>query len=337
MGNIRFGVIGCGDIAKDMLLVFKLTGGVSVTALCDINEERLKKQGSRFKKAKLFTDYNELLEKAEIDAVYIALPHFLHYPVMKRAIELKKHVLCEKPITITEEDAIEVVSEAKRNNLSVAVNYQYRYDSNCYRLVNAVRDGHLGRINFIRCSVPWCRDISYFEKAPWHASLEKSGGGTLLTQGSHLLDIILWMADCGIKKSEGTCQRIKFKDAETEDFCFAEFELENGTYVQFLSTMAAPVEGKIRLEVYGENGYGEYTKKIGSRITFEGVKPPKYKYGKPAVHAVQKGLRDFRDSIINRKEHLCPGEEAIKVLKAVNQIYKSSGGVYREGVSQKEG
>jgi predicted dehydrogenase len=101
--------------------------------------------------------------------------------------------------------------------------------------------------------------------------------------------------------------------------------------------MAAPVEGKIRLEVYGEKGFGEYTKKIGSRVKFEGVKPPKYKYGKPAVHAVQKGLRDFRDSIINSKEHLCPGEEAIKVLRAVNQIYKSSGGVYREGVPQKKG
>ena len=330
MGNIKFGVIGCGDIAKIMLLVFKLTGGVSVTALCDINMERLEKQGKRFKKADLYTDYNKMMEEADIDAVYIALPHFLHYPVMKKAIASRKHILCEKPITIREEDAMDVIQEAKNNNLHVAVNYQYRYDVNCHRLVRAVRDGYLGKINFIRCSVPWSRDESYFEKAPWHASLEKSGGGTLLTQGSHLLDIILWMSDCGISKAEGTCKRIKFIDSETEDFCFAELELENGTQVQFLSTMAAPVEGRICLEVYGEKGYGEYTKKIRSKVIFKGVKPPKYKYGKPAVHAVQKGLRDFRDSIVIGKSHLCPGDEAIKVLKAVNLIYENSEGIYRD-------
>lgn len=337
MGNIRFGVIGCGDIAKDMLLVFKLTRGVTVSALCDINEERLTRQGKRFKNAVLFIDYAKMLKEADIDAVYIALPHFLHYPVMKKAIEAGKHILCEKPITIDVNNAMEIVRDAEYQNLKVAVNYQYRYDKNCYRLVQAVKNGHLGKINFIRCSVPWSRDKSYFDKAPWHASLEKSGGGTLLTQGSHLLDIILWMSGCGVKKAEGVCRKLKFKEAETEDFCFAELELENGIPVQFLSTMAAPVEGKVRLEVYGEDGYGEYTKKINSKVKFKGFRSPVYKYGRPAVHAVQKGLRDFRDSITSGKEHLCPGEEAIKVLKAVKQIYESSEGVYRERISKKKG
>ncbi|HPQ47761.1 MAG TPA: Gfo/Idh/MocA family oxidoreductase [Clostridia bacterium] len=337
MGNIRLGVIGCGEIAKSMLLVCKLTRGISVSALCDINEDRLNKQGRRFKKAKLFTDYNEMLSVAEIDAVYIALPHYLHYPVMKRALESNKHILCEKPITIKEEDALDVVSEARERNLKIAVNYQYRYDNNCYRLVNAVRDGHLGHINFIRCSVPWYRDESYFVNAPWHASLEKSGGGTLLTQGSHLLDIILWMADSGIEEVRSTCRKLKFTEAETEDFCTAELRLQNGTLVQFMSTMASPVEEAVRLEVFGSNGYGEYIKKLGSKVRFKGVRPPAYKYGRPAVHAVQKGLRDFRDSIISGKKHLCSGEDAIEVLRAVNQIYGSSEGVYREGVSKKEG
>lgn len=332
MGNIKFGVIGCGDIAKSMLLVFKLTRGVSVTALCDINKDRLSRAGKRFKKAELYTDYAELIEKADCDAVYIALPHYLHYPVMKKALENKKHILCEKPITINEKNAREIIEEAKASDLKVAINYQYRYDNNCHRLVRAVKNGDLGKVNFIRCSVPWSRNKKYFEMAPWHASFEKSGGGTLMTQGSHLLDIILWMSGCGIKTVSGICKRLKFIESETEDFCMVDMVLENGVPVQFLSTMAAPFEGRIRLEVFGSEGFGEYTKLIGSKVRFRKVKPDKYRYGKPAVHAVQKGLRDFRDSIISGKNHLCPGEEAVRVLAAINTIYGNTEGVYREGI-----
>ncbi len=330
MKNIKLAVIGCGDITKDMLTVFKLTRGIQVTALCDINEERLNKQGKRFKKAIRYTDYEKMIKETDADAVYISLPHFLHYPVMKKAIEYKKHIFCEKPITIKTENAVEIVELAKKAEIKIAINYQYRYDNNCYRLVKAVQNEDLGEIQFIRCSIPWSRDESYFEDAPWHRSLEKAGGGTLITQGSHLLDIILWMFKCDIKTAEGVCKQIKFKNVEVEDFCFAELELHNGVHVQFLSTMASPVEETLRLEVFGEKGYGEYSKLKSSKVSFSGCRPPKYKCGKPAVHAVQKSSRDFRDSILKGSKHLCSGEEAIRVLKAVNFIYKNTRGVDSE-------
>lgn len=327
MKKVKIAIIGCGDIAKSMLLIFKLTRGFEVADLCDVNIDRLHKQGKRFKKAGLYTDFIEMLEKTTADAVYLAVPHNLHYPMMRKAISCNKHILCEKPITIKNKNAQEIVGAAEKAGLIIAVNYQYRYDSNCYRLVKAVHNGDLGRINFIRCIVPWSRNAGYFKAAPWHASKEKSGGGTLITQGSHLLDIILWMNDCGIRKAEGVCRQLKFKDVEVEDFCFADLEMENGVPVQFLSTMAAPVEGAIRLEVFGELGYGEYTKKLGSRVRFYGVRPPCYRYGNLAIHAVQKGARDFRDAVLFGKEHLCPGKEAVKTLKAVNFIYENTEGV----------
>lgn len=327
MKKIRIAVVGCGDIAKSMLLIFKITKGIDVVDLCDLNIERLKKQGKLFKKAGQYTDFNKMFEETDADAVYLAVPHNLHYPIMKSAIAHKLHMLCEKPITIKTKDAIEIVDEAKKANLKIAVNYQYRYDSKCYRLVKAVQNNNLGKINFIRCIVPWKRDKDYFEAAPWHAFKEKAGGGTLITQGSHLLDIILWMCNSEIKKANGVCKQLKFKDVEVEDYCFAELELENNIAVQFLSTMAAPVEGAIVLEVFGENGFGVYTKKMGSRVKFKGIRPPKYKYGYLALHAVQKGARDFRDYILYDKKHLCSGQEAIKVLKAVNYIYDNTEGV----------
>ena len=321
MDKIKIAVVGCGDIAKAMLIIFKLTCGIKVVDLCDINEVRLKKQGKLFKSAGQHTDYKEMFEKTKADAVYLAVPHNLHYPIMKAAITNNLHMLCEKPITIKNENAIKIVEAAEEAGLKIAVNYQYRYDSNCYKLVKAVQKGDLGKINFIRCIVPWKRNQGYFDAAPWHAVKEKSGGGTLITQGSHLLDIILWMCNSGVRKASGVCKQLKFKNVEVEDFCFAELELDNEVPVQFLSTMAAPVEGKIVLEVFGDRGYGLYTKKLGSHVRFSGIKPPRYNYGYPAVHAVQKGVRDFRDYILTGKEHLCSGREAIKVLKAVNFIY----------------
>ncbi|MFO7611848.1 MAG: Gfo/Idh/MocA family oxidoreductase, partial [Clostridia bacterium] len=253
-------------------------------------------------------------------------------PVMKKALEHCKHILCEKPITIKPEDALEINALAEESGLKIAVNYQYRYDANCHRLAKAVMNGDLGRILFIRCLMPWSRDESYFTKSPWHASLEKSGGGTLITQGSHLLDIILWMTGCGVKSAEAVCRQLKFRETEVEDFCSAEIVLENGTPVQFTCTMAVPVEKEIRLEVFGENGYGVYTKLKSSGVKFYGARPPKYGYGRPAVHAVQKSLRDFRDSILSGKEHLCPGSEAVRVLEAVNFIYSKAKGEKSEGI-----
>jgi predicted dehydrogenase len=310
-----------------MLLVFKLTCGIKVVDLCDVNEQRLNKQGKMFRNAGRYTDYVEMIDKTKAGAVYLAVPHYLHYPMMKKALSCGKHILCEKPITIKNENAYEIVDMADKAGLEIAVNYQYRYDGKCFRLVNAVQNNDLGKINFMRCIIPWKRERKYFDNALWHASKEKSGGGTLITQGSHLLDIILWMNNCGIKVADGVCRQLKFKDVEVEDFCFAELELENGVPVQFLSTMAAPVEGAVRLEVFGDKGYGEYIKKLGSKVRFKGVRPPKYKYGKPALHAVQKGARDFRDSIISGKNHLCTGRDSIKVLEAVNFIYENTEGV----------
>lgn len=327
MKRIKVAVVGLGDIAKSMLLIFKVTRGITVVDLCDINPERLKKQSKLFKNAGKYTDFNEMFKKTTAEAVYLAVPHNLHYPIMQKAIESGLHILCEKPITIKTENALEVLEQADKAGIKIAVNYQYRYDKSCYRLVRAVQNNDLGKINFIRCAVPWSRNDDYFKTAPWHASKEKAGGGTLITQGSHLLDIILWMCSSSIVKADGVCKQLKFKDTEIEDFCFTEFELEGGVLVQFLSTMASPVEQAIRLEVYGEKGYGEYIKKFGSRVIFKGVKPPSYKYGKPALHAVQKGARDFRDYVLGTKTHLCTGKDAVNVLKAVNFIYDNTEGV----------
>lgn len=324
MKKIRLAVIGCGDIARAMMVVCKLTLGVEVVDFCDIDEKKAQKMAGYFGVKKTYSDYREMLKETKADCVYISLPHYLHHPVIMDSLNASKHVLCEKPITIRVDHAMEAVKLAEEKNRVLAVNYQYRYDKNCYRFVKAVQNGEMGKIFHVRCVVPWGRKESYLEKAPWHASLEKAGGGTLITQGSHLLDIILWMFGCGVKNVEGECKNIKFKDIETEDFCSLMLELENGIPVHFTSTMALPVDGEVMLEVFGTGGYGKYIKMKGSKVIFKGVRPQRHRYGKPAVHAVQKGLRDFRDAVLKGSKHLCPGAEAVRVLEAVDKIYKKT-------------
>lgn len=332
MKKVKLAVIGCGDIAKDMMTVCKVTTGVKVVDFCDIDKQKAQEQAKRFNINRTYKDYRAMLKETDANSVYIALPHYLHYPVIKDSLEASKHILCEKPITIQVDRAKEIVRLAEERDRVLAINYQYRYDKNCYRLVKAVRNGVLGEIYHIRCLVPWGRDERYFENSPWHASMEKAGGGTLLTQGSHLLDIILWMFQCGIKNVEGECKNIKFQDIETEDYCSLLLELENDIPVHFTSTMALPEELDVVLEVFGTKGYCKYIKRKNSKVFFTGVKPPKYRYGKPAVHAIQKGLRDFRDAILKDGTHLCPGEEAIRVLEAVNKIYEKTRNNKNEGI-----
>ena len=189
---LRLAIVGCGDIADFIAWLARLNRKITMVAACDISAERAEAFAKKFKIPQTFTDYEVMLAEAELDAVYLAVPHFFHYGMIETVVSHQIPVFTEKPVTRTLAEGQKIVQVAAGTAVKVGVNYQYRYDSGCHRMARAVQNGDLGAIHSVRINVPWHRKVGYFDHAAWHSKIATAGGGTLITQGSHFLDVVLW-------------------------------------------------------------------------------------------------------------------------------------------------
>lgn len=329
MKKIRLAVIGCGDIAGYTALVSQIVPQVKLWACCDVDEERAKTFSKRHHIPMVFTDYSELLSNAEVDAVYLAVPHHLHYEMILSAAKAGKPVLVEKPITRTLDEAINLLKQV--SNTKVGVNYQYRYDRGCYAMARAVQAGTLGRVHSIRINVPWHREKSYFDSATWHKSIAQAGGGTLITQGSHLLDIALWaLGEKPISAMGYTANPIF--DVEVDTLTQGIVETSGGTLINISSTMVAATEQAMVMEVYGEKGTAIYKDKPFPSAKLVGVTAPRQRPPGWGSHALQRSLSGFTKWILEDSPFLTPAASTLPVLAAVDGIYRSARSGKRESV-----
>lgn len=329
MDQIKLAIVGCGDVANDIALVSKLVRQVRLFAACDIDHQRAQAYATRNRIKLITTDYAEILARAEIDAVYLATPHDLHYDMILAATRAGKHVFTEKPITRTYAEAKKLVAQI--DGAKVGVNYQYRYDAGCYPMARAVQAGTLGKIHTIRINIPWHRGQSYFEGATWHKTIARAGGGTLITQASHLLDVALWalgekpVSATGYTKSSGF-------DVEVDTITHAIVETENETLISITSSMVASSEQPVTIEIYGEHGTALYKDKPLPAVRFKDVRIRKQRPPEWGVHALQRSLAGFAHWLLQGKPFLTPANEALTVLAAVEGIYRSAQSGKRETI-----
>ena len=321
MIKLNLGVVGCGDIAGFTALVSRLIPSVRLSACCDANAYRAQAFAQRNHISQVFMDYNELLTKSQADAVYLAVPHHLHYEMILASVQAGKPVFVEKPVTRTLDEGKKLVEE--NETIKIGVNYQYRYDSGCYALARAVQNGTLGKVHSIRINTPWHRGQSYFDNAPWHKSIAYAGGGTLITQGSHFLDIALWALDEKPVSAMGYAKTPHF-DVEVDTLTHGIIETEGGTLISVVSSMVAANEGQVTIEAYGERGTAKYADRPYPHVKFNSVKVHKERPPEWGVHALQRSLTGFANWILNDKQFLIPAASAIPVLTAVDAVYRSA-------------
>jgi len=322
MEKLKLGIVGCGDIAGFTALVGKLMPQVTLAACCDVNAERAQGFSKRHRIPQVFTDYNELLAKSSADAVYLAVPHHLHYEMILAAVKAGKPVFVEKPVTRTLGEGKKLIEAI--GNAKVGVNYQYRYDSGCYALARAIQSGVLGKIHSVRINIPWHRTQTYFDGAAWHKTIAQAGGGTLITQGSHFLDVALWALGEAPISAMGYAKTPLF-DVEVDTLTHSIVETAGGTLVSVVSSMVAATEQKVTIEAYGEKGTAWYADRPFPQVKFIGAKVRKERPPEWGVHALQRSLKGFANWILNDKPFLTPAASTLSVLAAVDGIYRSAG------------
>jgi predicted dehydrogenase len=323
---IKIGTIGCGAIASEFKAFFKMIKNAKFVAAVDKEYKRARRISG---KEHSYTDVNEMLEKEEVDVVYIATPHYLHKDHIKLAFEHGKHVFCEKPVGASVQDAREIyIMSRKYPHLKLGFNYQYRYDQNCYELVSGLKEEILGDIYYANCNAYFSRDYSYYKEGNWRGSKEFAGGGTMLSQASHVLDILIW-AFGQPKTVMGQIKTVKFTNTEVEDLGFGIIEFENGILAQINSSMLVepPIEvtkALSELIVFGE--YGRAICRLAAHSSLQWYGIGKYSCKEILCYNpyTAGSVEAFADWILFEKPYLNTIEESSKVLCLIDAIYKSS-------------
>lgn len=253
MGKLRIGIIGCGNIAntKHMPNLAKFHDRVEMTAFCDKDIEKAKKAAAQYgtADAKIYTDYREMVKDNELDAVHICTPNRWHCEMTVAALEAGKHVMCEKPMAITYDDAKKMTDAAKRTGKILTIGYQNRFRKDTQTLKKLVDQGELGEIYFAKAHALRRRGIPNWGV---FTNKEEQGGGPLIDIGTHSLDITLWIMDnykpvsvlgstfCKLGNTlrgdeQGTDAHWDPDAFEVEDSAFGLVKFENGATV-FLET-----------------------------------------------------------------------------------------------------
>ena len=330
-------IVGCGEIGRWMALFGRLNRRIRLVACCDSQGPVAEACAARFRIPRAYDDYHALLETERLDAVYLAVPHDLHFEMVVAAIEAGIPVLVEKPIARTLDEGREIVRRAHAADVRVSVNYQYRYDSGCYALAQAARQGDLGELYYGRCNVPWHREAAYFEQGAWRGALARSGGGTLLTQGSHALDLLLWALDSSPRAATGLTAQPGFPGVEVETVALGTVELESGALIQVSSSMVARPEQAVTLELYGERGTALYSNQPWPHARFRGLRIRRARPPVRGVHALQRSLEAFRAWVVDDRPYLIPAAEALPVLATVEALYRSARSGKVETISLSKG
>ena len=255
--RVRTAVIGLGIMGSNHLVDLTQLGNTQLVAVCDIDKARADQAAEEYQ-VPAFYDYHDLLDKADLDAVIIATPHYFHTPISIDSLERGIHVLTEKPLAVHVKDGQKMIAayekaHHKHPNLVFGIMFQQRTHGFWRKGKELIEQGVLGRL--VRASwiiTDWFRTQTYYNNGGWRATWKGEGGGVLLNQCPHNLDIYTWFFGLP-KRVAGFASIGKYHHIEVEDEVTGYFEHENGMVGHFITTTAES-PGSNRLEIVGENG-----------------------------------------------------------------------------------
>lgn len=310
--------------------------GLQLSAVCDTNT----KAGEKFPRIPFFHSPAELLRSGLVDAVLVATPHYAHTTIGVSALKAGLHVLIEKPISVHKADAVKLVAAHRNPRQVFAAMFNQRTDPRYRKLREMIEEEKLGEIRRYNWIITdWFRPEAYYRDAGWRATWKGEGGGVLLNQCPHNLDLLQWLFSMP-KKVRGFCQFGRYHKIEVEDDVTAYFEYDNGmTGVLITSTGEAP--GTNRLEVVGERGrvviepgkfeFLENTipTSVFSAKTKEKFKAPPVR--KVAVRLVPGAgeqhlgiLKNFSSAIRRGTPLIAPAKDGLNSVELANAIILSS-------------
>jgi UDP-N-acetyl-2-amino-2-deoxyglucuronate dehydrogenase len=335
MSKVGFGIIGCGVISGTHATAIAEVEAAELIACCDIIEDRAKALAEKFDIGdNCHRDLEDMLARDDIQAVSVCTPSGMHSGHAVAAAQAGKHILCEKPLDVTLKKIDDMIAAAQDNKVKLAGVFQRRTYESTRKVREAVRNGKLGKLVLGDCYQKYFRSHEYYASGDWRATWELDGGGALMNQGVHGIDLLLHLMG-PVRRVSAYCRRL-VRNIPVEDTAVAMLEFVNGALgVLEGTTSVTPGEGG-RVEISGDDGTiilsGDTISKWaikGEEVETAEAETEGTASDAKAVTATGhvRHVTDLCDAIINDREPEIPGREARKAVELIKAIYKSS----REG------
>lgn len=341
MKKVRFGIIGCGMIAKSHADSIKLDKRAELVAVCGgSNEEKARSFAKLYNVDKVYMDYREMLKSSDIDAVCVCTPSGLHGVISTESAKAGKHVLCEKPLEIKKAAMDEMIETVRKHNVKLGVVFPNRTRSGLIKAKEILDSGELGQMTIVECQYRGYRSPQYYKSGAWRGTWELDGGGCLMNQGIHAIDTMCWLA--GDVEYVQAITTALLRDIEVEDTAVALLEFMNGAKGVIMGTTISNVpetgpEGDlIRIEcekgsILYADGKAVLHKREGDQV----IKIPLDEDDKESVSSANDPsnidlgshyfiVEDFILSVLEDRDPYITGGSARKCVDLVLAIYESS-------------
>lgn len=330
MKKLKVAIVGCGRISVMHLESIRALCYAELVACCDIKKERADRVAEKYG-IRAYYDYEQMLSQEKLDAVHILLPHYLHTKASIRAFEKSINVLSEKPMDIDLESAQNAVRIAKEKNVLYGVIFQCRYNNSARLVKNAVVSGRLGKIISARSTLTWTRSDDYYKESDWKGTWDKEGGGVVIDQAIHSVDLVNWIVDSEVESVSCSLANRGHKCVCVEDSAEGLITYKNGTRYGFYCMNNYGCDEPIEIRMYCENGkvvfgyddayidYNDGTHEEAHQdedtIEYEGGADY---WGFQHIRQIEQ----FYKSCLGIEKLEISGEEALKTHSLIMQIYK---------------
>ena len=309
-------VIGLGVVSSIHIQAILNNPAISLVGVCDIKESKkaVAPEGVPF-----FTDYKEMIRTVNPDVAHICLPHYLHVPVSMEVASMGVHVFCEKPVALNRAQAAEFAAfEAAHPEIHMGICLQNRYNESVEALKEIIDNKTYGDVVATKGIVHWYRGKDYYEEAPWRGIMETAGGGCMINQSVHTLDLLYFLGG-EVTDLRAIAGQILDYGTEVEDTVAARLHYANGGHGIFIATIAnyknESVEISVRLEkadfLIRDNTLYRIAEDGSKIYMVEDAKLPGTKFYYGASHgkvigifydALEKGTQDYlhvRDAVMS--------------------------------------
>ena len=341
--TFRVGIAGCGAISRNHLEAFRALDNVQIVGVCDVDAERARATAEAWGIPNAVTSVEELLTLG-LDIVSVCTPHPTHEEVVLQAAAAGVNVLCEKPIATQLESAERMVAACENAGVQLGVLFQRRFWPASQKIRTAIDDGTLGKAIMAQCSVMLHRAPDYYNRDAWRGTWESDGGGVLMSQAVHQIDLLQWYLG-DVAEVYGQVNTYRHGDyIEVEDSATAVITFTSGAMATLQASTAVSPNLGIQLRITGETGASASLTEfpegsdgrldlwaVGERIVVEPVHPEGVE---PNVdlsvingqlipfHKLQ--VQDFVQALENGTDPAITGKDALKSLRILLAVYESS-------------
>lgn len=348
MAEIGFGIIGCGNIGPIHARSLADVQEAKLVAVSDINEALAKKLADEYG-AEAYTDYKEMIQRDDIQAVCLCVPSGLRAEMAEVCAAAGKHILSEKPLEITSERIDRIIAATEKAGVTLGCIFQSRFAVGPQAVHEAIEAGRFGRLVLGDAYIKWYRSDEYYKSGEWRGTRTLDGGGALMNQGVHQIDLLLWFMGKA-KSVYAETALLGHEGLEVEDLACAVIEFESGAKGVIEGSTAIWPGHAARVEVHGTQGsaviedgeirFWQFQKELAEDAAIQAALNKESDLGSGAGDPLaalkheghRRQIEDFAQALLEGRKPRIDGSEGRRAVALIEAIYRSAESGAREQV-----